>query len=191
MDDGRPELTAAAVSSPGGRIRTSGISPRPFLLLAGVALAAGVPFVFPSASRPPFDHTFESPRALAEEVLDGLQARDRDRLARLALSEREFKEEVWPEMPAEGRVPADYVWNDLQGKSSRSLAQSLIRYGGRSYTLVDMRFQKDAKVYETLVVHRRLQLLVRDEQGREGSLDALGSVIEKNGRYKLFSYVVD
>jgi hypothetical protein len=32
---------------------------------------------------------------------------------------------------------------------------------------------------------------VRDQHGREGGLDVIGSVLEQGGRYKLFSYVVD
>jgi hypothetical protein len=155
------------------------------------ALVVGAAFVSPNASPPALEHTYESPRALAEEVLGRFRDADRSGLAELALSESEFKERVWPQMPAAGNVPVDYVWSDLSAKSHRGLSRSLARHGGRQFELLDIRFTKGTTAYQTFVVHRSAQLLVRDQQGREGALDVMGSVIEEAGRYKLFSFVVD
>jgi len=189
MDHRRPELSPT--SQAGGKLHLFGAFPRSFLAVLGAALAVGAPLVLSSAPPAAFERTFASPRELGEEVLEGLHDRDHERLAALALSEEEFKDDVWPEMPAEGSVPAEYVWSDLRAKSARSLSRSIVRYGGRRYALVDLRFKEGTTAYGTFVVHRRMQLLVRDENGLEGAVEALGSVIEKNGRYKLFSFVVD
>jgi len=40
-------------------------------------------------------------------------------------------------------------------------------------------------------VRRRTQLVVGSSDGRESVVQLFGSMIEQNGRYKVFSYVVD
>jgi hypothetical protein len=40
-------------------------------------------------------------------------------------------------------------------------------------------------------VYRDTRVRVRDETGKELNLDLFGSILEKNGRFKLFSYVTD
>ena len=190
MDHGGPELTSAGASTGRGP-RVAGASFPAVLVGLGLAAAIALPWLLPGARAAPFSATFDSPRALGEEVLRRLGERDAEGLGTLALSEGEFKDAVWPEMPARGDVPVSYVWSDLQQKGRRSLAGSLARYGGRRFELLDVRFTKGTTPYRTFVVHRRARLLVRDEQGREGGLDLFGSVIERDGRFKLFSYVVD
>ncbi len=52
----------------------------------------------------------------------------------LALNEIEFREQVWPELPAarpERNLPFSYVWGDLRQKSDANLERTLARHGGR------------------------------------------------------------
>ena len=56
--------------------------------------------------------------------------RDRARLDALALSEQEFRDHVWPDLPAarpERNLPFSYVWGDLHQKSNISLARDAAR----------------------------------------------------------------
>jgi hypothetical protein len=138
-----------------------------------------------------FERTFDSPRALAGAVLAALEAKDRTAMESLALSETEFRDQVFPEMPAYGDVPMDYVWGDLRQKSRSELNRILSYHGGHSYTVEDVIFDGGATAYQTFVVHRKPRLVVRERATREQKQLALfGSVIEYGGRYKLFSYVV-
>jgi hypothetical protein len=141
---------------------------------------------------PRFRETFDSPAALAREFLTALEAKDTDRLGTLPLSEQEFRQEVFPELPAQGKIPADFVWQDLRQKSGNELRSILSYHGGKPYELEQVSFDGATTPYRTFVVHRKPRLRVRERTtGRHKELALFGSVLEYQGRYKLFSYVVN
>lgn len=171
----------------GGRLRASGASPVLALLLAGALAASGC-----GRGGPRFEATFDSPRALAAAVLSALEAKDRAALERLALSEAEFREEVFPEMPAWGKIPMTYVWEDLRQKSSNQVSRLLASLGGHAFAVEDVLFDGGATAYKTFVVHRKPRLVVKElASGQQRDIAIFGSVIEHDGRYKLFSYVIN
>jgi hypothetical protein len=146
------------------------------------------------AKAAPLEHTFSSPVGLAGAMLESIAGNDRPALEALALSEREFRERIWPELPAsrpERNLPFDYVWGDLNQKSQGHLRQTLSRHGGRRYTVVDVEFLGETTSYRTFDVFRQAQLRVRDERGEELVIRLFGSVLRSGSEYKIFSYVVD
>jgi hypothetical protein len=127
-------------------------------------------------------------------VLDAIQRRDVVTLRSLALNEQEFREHIWPELPAsrpERNLPFSYVWGDLHQKSEAALAQTLARHGGRRYMLVSVRFAGESTRYPSYSVYRETVLKVRDEAGTEADLRLFGSSLEKDDAWKVFSYVVE
>lgn len=143
---------------------------------------------------PPLRSAQPSAAALAERVLAALEQKDASGLRALALSEQEFRDSVWPELPAakpERNVPMAYAWQDLHQKSESGLAAILAEHGGRKYRLRSIRFGKGTTQYRTFVVHRRSIATVVDEQGRELDMSLFGSMLERDGQVKVFSYVVD
>jgi len=159
------------------------------LVLASVVLSLG-----PGCrSVPPLRHAAESPRALADAVLDALARGDRPALERLAVGESEFRDHVWPRLPAarpERNLPFSYVWGDLHQKSQTSLGRILEGHRGRAYRLVDVRFDGGPAPYADFVVHREAVFVVGGPDGQE-EIRVCGSFLEKDGRWKVFSYVVD
>ncbi len=157
------------------------------LVIGLAALAACGP------SKTPLADTRDSARAVAQAVIEGLEAGDRATLTALTLSEQEFRDRVWPELPSarpERNLPFSYVWGDLRQKSEESLRVLLATHGGQRYTLVDVRFA-DRTPYQTYTVHRAATFVVRDATGQEHDLRLCGSMIEQDGRWKVFSYVVN
>lgn len=147
-----------------------------------------------AARVPPLANGADSPQALASAVVSALERTDRKSLRDLAISEREFREHVWPELPAarpERNLPFSYVWADLKQKSDGHLARTLREFGGRNLRVASIRFAGGTSQFQTYRVHRdgRLTLTARDGTTREVAL--FGSVLEKNGRFKVFSYVTD
>ena len=182
-------------------IRNGGPAPRGVsaLLAAAVALfcLAGGGCAGDAAGDPPLaplSHTFSSPEALSRAVLIALAANDVDTLRALPLDELEFRNAVWPDLPAsrpERNVPFDYAWGDLHQKSSNALRRLVARYGGRRYQLAGVGFAGETTGYRTYQVHRETVLDLLDEEGEEVRLALFGSILEREGEFKLFSYVVD
>ena len=142
----------------------------------------------------PLSNTFESPEALARAVLTALSEKDLARLRALPLSESEFRDHVWPALPtsrAERNVPFDYAWAQLKQHSDGSMQQTISRYGGRRLAFARTRFTGETTQYQSFAVMRESEIIAADETGRELVLRLYGSALMKDGRYKLFSYVVD
>jgi hypothetical protein len=162
---------------------------RAFLLALGLLTSGGA-----ACSRvPPLANTSASPEALARAVLDALAHRDRARLDTLALSEQEFRDHVWPDLPAarpERNLPFSYVWGDLRQKSNLGLARTLEKYGGVRHTLRNVTFT-GATPYTHYTVHGDATFAVNDANGATQTIRACGSFLEKDGVWKVFSYVVD
>jgi hypothetical protein len=151
----------------------------PRLVLVAVALAV---LTTGACGRgvPPLAHTFESPDALAGAVIQCLARGDRPGLEALAVSEQEFRDHVWPDLPAsrpERNLPLAYVWTE--------------QFRGQQLELVGVEFTGAVSTYRTCKVHRESAVRVRMPDKSERRLRVFGSMIEQGGRYKVFSYVVD
>jgi hypothetical protein len=156
---------------------------------AALALATGC-----GGSTPLLSNTYPAPEALAAAVVEAVERRDAGALRALALNEEEFREHVWPELPAarpERNLPFSYVWGDLRQKSEAGLALTLARHGGRKYSVVSVRSGGETTRYPSYVVQRDTILLVRDESAAVVEVRLFGSMIQKDGGWKVFSYVVD
>lgn len=135
-----------------------------------------------------------SPVAVASLVVRGLAARDLDGLRALAVTEAEFREIVWPKLPAsrpERNVPWDYAWQDLHGKSEVHLRSLLAPWQDRGFAVTEVTFRGQTTDYGTYRVHRETIVTLRDVTGKEQKGRLFGSMIEMDGRFKVFSYVVD
>ena len=166
------------------------ISLKRFFWAAALALVTGCG----SNSSSLLSNTYPSPEALAAAVMSAVERQDATTLHGLALNEQEFREHVWPELPAarpERNLPFSYVWGDLRQKSDEGLTRTLAQHGGRRYGLVAVRFDGEISRYPTYTVHRETVLQVRDEAGNQADLRLFGSVIQKDSVWKVFSYVAD
>lgn len=157
--------------------------------LAALALSACA-----SDARGRLSNTFDSPEAAARAVLAGIAARDAEALRDLALDEHEFRQVVWPELPASrpaAGVAVEYAWRRLHLNSRAQAAQALAEHGGRRYELVELRIRGETTRYAGFTVHRETELVVRDASGTVRTIRLFGSLLERGGRWKVFSYVAD
>ena len=142
----------------------------------------------------PLSNTFDSPEALARAVLERLERKDLPGLRELPLSEAEFRVYVWPELPSsrpERNLPFDYVWGQMKQRSDGDLGNTFARYGGKPLKLVRTRFTGETTQYQSFAVMREGEVIAADDAGKELVLRLYGSAMVKDGRYKLFSFVVD
>jgi hypothetical protein len=164
--------------------------------LGGLLLASGaIPLTGCRQQPIAFEHTLESPEAVARAVLKGLNSRDLAGLQELAITKHEFRKFVWPKLPAArpGRnIPWDYVWNDLSSKSSMQLQARIHEWQpSGDGTVVKVEFTGETTDYETFRVRRKSAVTIRTPDGHETRHRLFGSIVEQGGRYKVFSYVAD
>lgn len=146
------------------------------------------------SSKIPLSNTFETPEALAQAVLDRLARRDIDGLRALALSEQEFKDHVWPELDTsrpERNVPFEYAWGQLKQRSDGVLDSTVSRYAGQPLRFLRTSYRGETTQYKSFAVMRENEIVAADDTGKELVLKLYGSAMAKDGRYKLFSFVVD
>jgi hypothetical protein len=138
--------------------------------------------------------TLGSPKAVAEAVVAALDRRDAAALEQMAVTEAEFQRVVWPRQPAarpERNIPWEYAWRDLAGKSRVQLHGRLQEWRPGTGTVVDVGFDGETTDYGSYRVMRKSRITLRDPAGRLTTARLFGSIIEQDGRYKVFSYVVD
>jgi hypothetical protein len=147
-----------------------------------------------AACRQPLPHAQPSIDALVEDVLTALEHRDAARLRHLAVSEIEFREAIWPELPAarpERNLTAAYVWGDQHTRSEAGLQSAIADYGGKTLNLVRLEFRGETTQHRTFLVRRDPAVVVRGTDAQEQTLRLFGSIVEHDGGFKIFSYNVD
>lgn len=134
-----------------------------------------------------------SPEQLSRRFLAALADSDTTALKPLRITKKEFCWYVWPELPASQlpNVSCDFAWSQATLNSLAGLSEVLSTYAGRRFEFVSLRFAGGSEVHQTYTVHYDTRLTVRDEQGTERELKLFGSMLEQNGQFKLFSFVVD
>jgi hypothetical protein len=73
----------------------------------------------------------------------------------------------------------------------RSPETAIARDGDRRLTIVGTRFAGETTPYRSFQLMCESEIVAADERGREWVLRLYGSAMVKDGRYKIFSCVVD
>jgi len=158
----------------------------------GIALLALLLTGCGTAPQPAWRRSHDSAHALATAALEAIAAADEPRLARLALSEEELRDTVWPHLPASREavgMPWNYFWREHAQRTDGYLKTLLAKHGGRRYDLVSIAFDGRA-AYGDVTIHRDPVLDLRTASGPQ-RLRLFGSMAERAGRWKLYSFVVD
>jgi hypothetical protein len=79
----------------------------------------------------------------------------------------------------------------LHERSDGYLHQTVAGLRDLSLTLRGVRFAGETSSYGDVTVHRDTQLVFSSADGSEKIVELFGSTIEQDGRFKVFSYVVD
>ena len=147
-----------------------------------------------TSCRQTLPHSSPSIESLAGDVLLALSQKDAGRLRELALSDADFREVIWPELPAsrpERNLTSDYVWKDTTIKSEAGLQSVLAEHGGQSYELVRVEFGGETTQHRSFLVRRGAIVVVKDAARKERRVRLFGSVVERDGGFKVYSYNVD
>lgn len=134
-----------------------------------------------------------SPEAVTREFLKALAAKDITKLRQLRITKDEFCQFVWPELPSSKiqNLSCDFAWDQATLRSEGRLYDLLSRHGGKRYEMVSVRFPKGVDTYPGYKILKETQLVIKDESGSQQEVRLFGSMLEMNGQFKLFSFVMD
>lgn len=130
--------------------------------------------------------------ALGDAIVDALNAADSDALAKLAISETEYKERFFPvtiHHQSGLGLGAELAWAELSGESRGDMNTALERYGKQSLEFVRVEVH-ETKERPKIRLHIRPKVVVEDANGEERSLVMLGSVLEHtpSGGFKILAF---
>lgn len=134
-----------------------------------------------------------SPQELARRFLRALAAEDVAAIKSLRLTKTEFCDYVFSELPS-SKVPnlsCDFAWDQATLRSDGGLYDLLPIYKGKKYEMVSLRFAGGSESYQTYKVIKDTRVVIRDEHRVEKEVKLFGSILEMDGQYKLFSFVVN
>ena len=141
--------------------------------------------------KPIWEDSLDSPVQLGLAVVDALNNNDIEKLNRLRVQRKAYLDWIWPEFPASqppSNFPGDFAWSNLNKKCNVGMKKWIARYGGQNLKFVAIRFDESTETYKGFQLLRGTVLVLKNAAGEKGELRMLGSVVEKDKRYKLLSY---
>lgn len=137
--------------------------------------------------------TFATVDELVAATVAALEARDLDRLRQLAVTREEFRDLVWPGLDASrpGRnLTWEFVWSQHEMRHERGLRRALDEVGGRRLDVRGISFQGVTE-HGAYRLHRSSALQVAAADGSVATVRVFASVIEAEGRFKIYSFITD
>lgn len=127
--------------------------------------------------------------ALATAVLGAFHASSVDSMLALGVRADEFRDILWREFP-QSRPATGLRWDDawpaLHGRLNGGSVAAVREYGDHVYTL--LRVETGVVVpYRNFKLHNGITIVARDDEGRVVRIGAIRSVVERAGRFKLYS----
>lgn len=136
-----------------------------------------------------------SPRELVEQALTAFERRDTAALVELLVDRDEFMRIVYPELGAHFAAARDtrsetkaFLWETQRLNALKGMRKALREVGGEKLELVSIEFREGEKRFPSYRLFEGTQVRVRDSSGASATLHALGSIIERERRYKLMSF---
>lgn len=136
-----------------------------------------------------------SAKALVAAALKGLQNNDTALLMSLLISQDEYFNIIYPEQGmhwagARDKRPEvrEFLWENHAGSSIKGLRRALRDLGGQKLTLNNIEFTDGTKQYISYRIHEGTVLTLVDESSNTHTTQAVGSIVEKDGVFKLMAW---
>lgn len=137
----------------------------------------------------------ESVEGVVTATLNALHEQDTLALKNLLVTRNEFVNIIYPELgkhwPGSRDMRPeikDFVWGNHAGNTMKGLRRALRDLGGRELKLQKIEFTGGSQEYPSYTIHEEPVVTVLDETGREYRFEAIGSIIEKEGVFKLMAF---
>jgi hypothetical protein len=128
--------------------------------------------------------------ALLASVLDALAKNDSQALNALRVTEREYCDFILPGAVAKGEQPkaftkeaSAFAWGMLNTKSLYAADAAIDHFGGKHFTIKDVRYAKGQRQYAWYDTYNTTVLTLEDDAGGIHEL-TLGSIAQIDGQFK-------
>ncbi len=131
---------------------------------------------------------------LLRAVETALAARDTQRLVALMVSEAEYRDVVYPALPAAHppiNASFESIWVTHFPDAYEGLLTTLRTYGGRDVRILDVRFEAPDQDFGPFTLHETSRVDIVVDGRREDDRRLFGSVIHAGDRWKVLSYPDD
>ena len=136
----------------------------------------------------PFEGGATSLDALGRALCWAAHHDDADTIAKLSISEGDFRRILWREFPqsrpATG-MTADDAWQVISMRFQAGIHRFLSTYRHEPITFVRFDRRDTVAVFRNFRVHNGLTMVVRNAAGEEEAVDFVRGVAERRGRFKL------
>ena len=138
-----------------------------------------------------FAHASTSREALIQRVVRDVAKADGTDLAAAAITPREFIDLVYPSSPYTHppcEQPPDLVWMQIANPSAAGYRRLLARRGGQAFAYVSHVCAANPERQGRNTLYVDCVITVRDPSRAEIKQRWFGSIVERNGRFKILSY---
>jgi hypothetical protein len=138
-----------------------------------------------------FAHASSSHEALIRRVVRDVSRADSADLAAAAITPREFIDLVYPSSPYTHppyEQPPDLVWMQIANPSAAGYRRLLARRGGQTFAYVNSSCTDRPEHQGPNTLFVNCGITVRDASNTEIKQRWFGTIVERNGRFKILSY---
>lgn len=119
-----------------------------------------------------------------------LAHKDRDSLNAICVADSEFREIMWREFP-QSRPATGLQWDDawrvLTMRLQSGCSDAVGEFGGHYWQFLRFERADTTAKYKNFKLHNGLVMVVKNEQGETEKHGWLRSVVERKGRFKIYS----
>lgn len=137
---------------------------------------------------------FESKEHVARVFLAAIATTDVPGVARTLMSRSEFAWLYYPDNPISRppyELPAGIAWFELEGNSLAGVHRAFEAYGGRSVAFRDLQCASTPVVQGRNRLWNACMVVLEHDDGREATVRLFGSILERDGRFKLVTAAND
>ncbi len=142
----------------------------------------------------PLERGYRSAEELVDSLLDALEQLDSARLVDLAVSPDEWRKIIYPELglhypdARDDRAEIMEMLGELHfGSSLKGLHRMLRDFGGESIERTHLELGPPLK-FPSFTMHEKTKLTLSTPDAEDLPVTFLGSIVEKDGVFKLLSY---
>ncbi len=137
----------------------------------------------------PFEGGHPGLEPLARAAVSAIEGGEAGALRRLCVTEREFREILWPEFPqsrpATGATAAD-GWYFLVRRNEGGIRKTVLEHGGHPLVFIAVKAGAVTR-YRNFRLHREVRIVVSDAVGVTDTLTVVRTVAERRGVFKIYS----